>query len=309
MLRAPGVADGADGNDGTDDVWLGGGAGILPAAMVLQSVQGDYVTGWPATPLAVASIASALATGQTTTPHGIAVGHTAQAVIAGATPGGYNGPFTITSTGANSFTYPLAGALAAATGTITATIGSVPYPLSSLASALSTTAAVTTSAPHGLPVGTTVSAAIAGATPSAYNGTFSATVTGPTTFTYSFAGGTSPAAGTITYQADIYAAKPWKLRTSRTSETGADGTVYSLLYSGQSGGPAAGPDANNVLRLKTGASGPGNGLSETEAVAPEWLVGDIFYALPCPTSVLDANGNPIARLAIGESRNWTAVAS
>lgn len=36
---------------------------------------------------------------------------------------------------------------------------------------------------------------IAGASPSAYNGTYSITITGPTTFTYTFAGGTSPATG------------------------------------------------------------------------------------------------------------------
>jgi len=232
MLRSAGVADSVDGNDAADDVWLGGGAQVDAIEMTLKSVQSDYVTGWPATPLAVASIVS-----------------------------------------------------------------------------VSTTATVTTSAPHGLPVGTAVSAAIAGATPSAYNGTFSATVTGPTTFTYTFAGGTSPATGTITYQADIYVAKPWKLRNSRTTETGADGTVYSLLYSGQSGGPAAGPNPNNVLRLKTGTSGPGNGLSETEAVAPEWLAGDIFYALPAATGVLDSNSNPVNWIAAGESRNWTAVAT
>jgi hypothetical protein len=188
--------------------------------------------------------------------------------------------------------------LAAATGTITATIGGARYTLSSLTSALSTTATVTTSAPHGLAVGTTVSAAIGGATPAAYNGTFSATITGPTTFTYTFGGGTSPAAGSITYQADVYVAKPWKLRTSRTTETGADGTVYALTY-------GAGADANNVQRAKT----PAGGTAEVEVAAPEWLVGDIFYAVLCPTSVLDANGNPIGFFLAGESRNWTAVAS
>jgi len=221
MLRAPGVADSADGNNGSDDVWLGGGAPANAVEMTLKGVQGDYVTGWPTVPLAVASLTSA--------------------------------------------------------GTV---------------------ATVTTSAPHGLPVGTTVSAAIAGAAPAAYNGTFSATITGPTTFTYTFGGGTSPATGTITYQADVYVAKPWKLRTSRTTETGADGTVYALTY-------GAGADANNVQRTKT----PAGGTAELEAAAPEWLVGDVFHAVPCPTSVLDANGNPIRFFLAGESRNWTAVAS
>jgi hypothetical protein len=237
MLRAPGVADPpAFGANGTDDVWLGGAGGPQSlVAMLLQSVQGDYVTAWPATPLTVASI---------------------------------------TSSG--------------------------------------TTATVTTAAPHGLATGAVLNANIAGAAPTTYNGTVTATVTGPSTFTYTVpAGTTSPATGAITYQADIYVAKNWKLRNSRTTETGADGTVYSLLYSGQTGGPAAGPNANNVLRLKTPTSGPGYGVAspETEAVAPEWLLGDAFHALPAATGVLDANGHPINFIIAGESRNWTAVSS
>lgn len=41
------------------------------------------------------------------TPHGIPVGDTVLAVIAGVTPAGYNGTFAVTYTGANTFTYPL----------------------------------------------------------------------------------------------------------------------------------------------------------------------------------------------------------
>jgi hypothetical protein len=177
-----------------------------------------------------------------------------------------------------------------------------PLPVTLITSA-GTVATVTTASPHGLATGAVVQAKITGATPSAYNGTFSATVTGPSTFTYAVPSGTaSRATGTITYQADIYVAKNWKLRNSRTSETGADGTGYSLSYS-------AGADDNNILRVKTGISGPGVGISETEAVSPEWLVGDIFYALPAATGVNDGNGNPINFIIAGESRNWTAVAS
>jgi hypothetical protein len=61
----------------------------------------------------------------------------------------------------------------------------------------STTATATTSAAHGLSVRDSIT--IAGATPSAYNGTYTvATVADSTHFTYTFAGGTSPATGTIT---------------------------------------------------------------------------------------------------------------
>jgi hypothetical protein len=60
----------------------------------------------------------------------------------------------------------------------------------------STTATVTMSVPTGLTTGQVVN--IIGASPSAYNGVYTITVTGANTFTYTFAGGTSPATGTIT---------------------------------------------------------------------------------------------------------------
>jgi hypothetical protein len=217
------------------NIFLGAGsssAGPL-TAMLLQSVQGDYVTAWPAIPLAVSTLTSSGTTAACTcaAPHGIAIGKTANVNIAGATPAGYNGTVLATATTSTAFTYALSGALA------------------------------------------------------------------------------SPATGTITYQADVYVAKNWKLRCSRAAEIGADGTVYSLLYSGQAGGPPAGPNANNVLRTKTGTSGPGNGVIETEQVSPDWLVGDIFYAQPAITGVNDINGNPIALIMAGDTRNWTAVAA
>ena len=69
------------------------------------------------------------------------------------------------------------------------------YSISSLTS-VSTTATATTSAAHGLAVNDTV--VITGATPSAYNGTYTVTTVADSThFTYTFAGGTSPATGTI----------------------------------------------------------------------------------------------------------------
>jgi len=61
----------------------------------------------------------------------------------------------------------------------------------------STTATAVTSAAHGLQVNDYVT--ITGASPSAYNGTYQVmTVADSTHFTYTFAGGTSPATGTIT---------------------------------------------------------------------------------------------------------------
>lgn len=70
------------------------------------------------------------------------------------------------------------------------------YSISALTS-VTTTATATTSAAHGLSVNDTV--VIAGASPVAYNGSYTVlTVPDTTHFTYTFAGGTSPATGTIT---------------------------------------------------------------------------------------------------------------
>lgn len=59
-------------------------------------------------------------------PHGFATGNSV--VIAGATPSGFNGTFTITVTSPTQFTYTLGGALTTvATGTITAALASAAY--------------------------------------------------------------------------------------------------------------------------------------------------------------------------------------
>ncbi|MBF0126447.1 MAG: hypothetical protein HQM02_04465, partial [Magnetococcales bacterium] len=113
------------------------------------------------------------ATGQTATATATLTGHGYSAgdaiTLAGATPTGYNGNFTILAIPtANTFTYT-ASPLANATGTITATKGS-------------TTVTAITTAAHGYTTGNTIT--INGATPTGYNGTYAITVTTPTTFTY-----------------------------------------------------------------------------------------------------------------------------
>jgi len=82
----------------------------------------------------------------------------------------------------------------AVNGKDAALIASQAYASVTLTSA-ATTATATSSAPHPFTTGETV--IIAGATPAAYNGSYVVTVTGATTFTYTFAGGTSPATGNI----------------------------------------------------------------------------------------------------------------
>ncbi|TAY96935.1 hypothetical protein ELH85_23020 [Rhizobium ruizarguesonis] len=81
----------------------------------------------------------------------------------------------------------------------------------------------------GLQSGQTVS--ISGAAPSAYNGSYVITVTGENTFTYNFAGGTSPATGTI-----------------RANDLGLSAEYH--LYTAQNAYPADGTDASGKWRLR-----------------------------------------------------------
>jgi phage tail sheath protein FI len=165
------------------------------------------VTGTPATPAtgtiavqvaqSVTSItrAAGIATVTTASAHGFTTGQSV--TIAGANQTAYNGTFTITVTGATTFTYTVAGTPATpATGTITA---EAAQSVSSITRSASP-ATVTTVSAHGFTTGQSVT--IAGANPTEYNGTFTITVTGATTFTYTVTGTpATPATGTITAQA------------------------------------------------------------------------------------------------------------
>ncbi len=73
-------------------------------------------------------------------------------------------------------------------------IGAQAYASITLTS-VGATATATSSAPHPFTTGETV--IVAGASPAAYNGAYVVTVTGATTFTYTFAGGASPATGNV----------------------------------------------------------------------------------------------------------------
>ncbi len=121
----------------------------------------------------------------TSANHNFVVGQSV--VIAGVTPAGFNGTFTITGIlSPTSFTYtdPTA-ALGTSTGAGTASV--------------TNTVTVTTATAHNLLIGQTV--VISGVTPAAYNGTYVVTsIPSPTTFTYTslFTGlATSTAAGTV----------------------------------------------------------------------------------------------------------------
>jgi hypothetical protein len=165
------------------------------------------------------------ATATTSSPHGYATGQLV--TISGAVETEYNGEFTITVTGASTFTYTVTGSPdTPATGTITCkntdpfldvvlyittqptpgtiAVGKDPAGVGdgvtrsvSGITRTGSTATATTAAPHGYSTGNTVR--IAGADQTEYNGPFTITVTGTTTFTYTVGGTpTTPATGTMT---------------------------------------------------------------------------------------------------------------
>ncbi|WP_260686727.1 hypothetical protein [Rhizobium leguminosarum] len=103
----------------------------------------------------------------------------------------------------------------------------------------------------GLQSGQTVS--IAGATPAAYNGSYVITVTGPNSFTYNFAGGTSPATGTI-----------------RAGDLGLSADY--MLYTTQNSYPADATDASGKWRLRNDILAKTSGCCD-EAIDtyPAWV--------------------------------------
>ncbi len=147
---------------------------------------------------------TALAT--TSAAHGFVVGNSV--VIAGATPSGYNGTFTIaTVPSANSFTYSVASVTPVPPFLTPNTGGSV-----TVTKGGSTTVTATTASAHGLIAGISVS--ISGAD-SCYNGTFTiATV--PTTTSFTFTTST---------------VCPQNFSTTATVSTGYSATVTATLAS------------------------------------------------------------------------------
>jgi hypothetical protein len=135
----------------------------------------------------------------TTDANSFTIGETV--VIAGITPSGYDGSFTITGTPTSTtFTYTAASGLGSATLSGATAAISVSNPANAIAavSETGTTVTITTSQPSGFVTGENV--IIAGMTPSGYNGTFAITVVDSTHFTYTAAAslGTATAFGTAT---------------------------------------------------------------------------------------------------------------
>lgn len=139
---------------------------------------------------------STTATVTTTAAHKFASGDLV--TISGATQTDYNGTFSITVTGARTFTYTVSGSPDTPATTTTELMAAlvVEIEVSSITRS-SSTATVTTTAAHGYATGDDIT--IAGAVPDAYNGLFEVTVTGATTFTYTVSGSPdTPATGAIT---------------------------------------------------------------------------------------------------------------
>ncbi len=122
---------------------------------------------------------AALATFQTSSPHGFSVG--SFITVTGATPTAYNGNFQVASV-VDAFRFTFALSTDPGSNASGSSISCNGQAAVSLIYA-KTLATFTTSAAHGLAFGQAV--AVAGATPAAYNGIFPiASVVNPTSFTY-----------------------------------------------------------------------------------------------------------------------------
>lgn len=101
-------------------------ATIIPSGTQFTSSNGDIFSSLQSSSVSSVSLVlesltsvGTIATGKTSSDNTLATGLVV--TIAGATPAGYNGDFSITVTGPDTFTYNLIAPLGAATGTITAT--------------------------------------------------------------------------------------------------------------------------------------------------------------------------------------------
>ena len=151
-----------------------------------------------------------------------------------------------------------------------------PSAVTSITSA-TTTATVTTTAPHGLSTGAIVT--IAGATPAAYNGKYTITVTGASTFTYTFAGGTSPATGSITFDPTAYIVgqnqavfiaqvKEWVNVEGKY----VVGVLGAILDGSGNDTTATGADSEYIISVNNGVLlSSGTALSAAQCVA--WVTG------------------------------------
>jgi hypothetical protein len=188
--------------DATGKAELGGAIYKFARSAVAGSAVADTVPFYITKAVASLTRASTTATVTTSAPHGFLTGDSI--TIIGAIPAGYNGTYTIVSTGASTFTFTTDSALSTpATGTITSN-KELPYTVSNkyasngvVTVTSAGTVATATLANHGYTTGRYVT--IAGASPAGYNGVKRITGTTQNTFTYNLATTlSSPATGSIT---------------------------------------------------------------------------------------------------------------
>lgn len=225
--------------DANGKIQIGGAVYKFTRSQISGSAVADTLPYYLTKSVSSLTSSSTTATCTTSTAHGFSSGDSI--TIIGAAQSGYNGTFTITSTGANTFTYTVAaGLVSPATGTITAN-KQVPFTtsnfyastqtLTSLTS--STTTATATLNSHGFSPNQWVT--IAGASPSGYNGTFQILTTTQNTFTYTCPNGlSSPATGTITVTGTVaatdYGFSDRAIQVVNYGNTYANQTASFLIY-------------------------------------------------------------------------------
>lgn len=204
---------------------------------------GTYTASLPATPISVTSLTrtGGTATVITSANHGFVNGNLV--TIAGASPSSYNGTFSISSAGGNTFQYAITETPVSPAGGGTATVGSTTRAIAgwnanpspgAVRTTGSTTVTITTTDNHGFAnTGTVTLSNVADSTGSiitAYTGSHAYTKTANKSFTITLPAGSlgpsSPAAGSIT--ADITSSKS----ISSLARSGSTATAVTAVAHG-----------------------------------------------------------------------------
>lgn len=255
----------------------------VPAGLGYTAGCGVWVWLWDRDFIHITSItrSSTTATVTTTAPHGFATGQIID--IRGVTETAYNGGYIITVTGANTFTYTVAGSpTTPATGSFKYATLYNKMVISGITRS-STTATVTTASPHLMSNNTIV--AIVGADQPEYNIVANITVTGASTFTYTVSGSpATPATGTL------FAGMQFNLGPQNRMM----GTCVS--YSGTT-------LVVDVDSVATGASGPEIGVSNFAM----WKVSVTLLDQHATGSVVGLGGSSSTYMA--SSNDWDLLAT
>ena len=231
----------------------------------------------------------------TAAPHGFIVGQSV--TIAGLTPAGYNGTFTVASVPTTTtFTYvDTNSGLTATTTTGTAVLatGVVPIPSAFPATETGNVVTITTLAPHGFVVGQNVT--IAGLTPAGYNGTFTITsVPTTTTFTYvDTVTGLAPAtsSGTATLAPSTFATTAAGIQAALAALTSV-GAGNVTVTAGPSGSFTV-VFANTITLPGSALAVVNNSLTPTGSTITAAFVNEIAANIPVTilnSGLLDLNG-------------------